>query len=204
MEMASAYPGPAEPVLTALVQIGGAHSSAASQLSGHKAPILQLRAGGPGLASGDRSGGLAVWDLTAGAASWRASNAHDGHITALAWAQPFLSTLTATPSSQEHDSVHDTSAPTTQSSGASEGVKRGTSSLEGGGKRASQGPPDIQLTASSSFNGSGSQQGDQEALCLCVFLLTLICLCHVVTCPCWVSGLRASKHVALLELASLG
>ncbi|KAK9860355.1 hypothetical protein WJX84_004348 [Apatococcus fuscideae] len=61
--------------------------SPASQLTGHKAPILQLKAGPGALASGDRSGGLAVWDLTIGVASWRALDAHDGHVTALTWSQ---------------------------------------------------------------------------------------------------------------------
>ncbi len=37
--------------------------------------------------TGDRSGTVMVWDLTAGAASWSAHKAHAGHVTALGWLQ---------------------------------------------------------------------------------------------------------------------
>ncbi|GAB4815346.1 hypothetical protein N2152v2_002392 [Parachlorella kessleri] len=60
------------------------------RLAGHQAPVLQLctassAGGGPAAAaSGDRSGGLIVWDLGTGKARCRVASAHQGHITALA------------------------------------------------------------------------------------------------------------------------
>lgn len=57
------------------------------RLAGHAAPVMQLcaRAGGDLAASGDRCGGLVVWDLAAGRAQRSVPAAYEGHITALAW-----------------------------------------------------------------------------------------------------------------------
>ncbi|KAK9845105.1 hypothetical protein WJX74_010662 [Apatococcus lobatus] len=139
-----------------LWQMGGTRSSAASQLTGHKAPILQLKSGGPGLASGDRAGGLAVWDLTAGAASWKAQSAHDGHITALAWAQLPLSSPVATPSNQEHEKAQNISGSAGHDNRVSEEGTQGTPS-SAGKKLAGKGLQAFQLTASSSSYHQGNQ-----------------------------------------------
>ena len=139
-------------------QIKGARASAASQLTGHKAPILQLKAGSTGLASGDRSGALAVWDLTAGTASWKAQNAHDGHVTALAWAQPLLSSPMAVDGGKQHGFGQGSARRSSRAS--EEGLPHATSSE--GSKLGGRGTTTIQLTASSA-SGS-SQQGDDPSV----------------------------------------
>jgi hypothetical protein len=56
-------------------------------LSGHAAPVLELRSNACGQAvSGDRSGHAMLWDLASGECTWALKNVHKGHITALAWA----------------------------------------------------------------------------------------------------------------------
>ena len=130
-----------------LLQMDMSGPSPASQLTGHKAPILQLKAGPGALASGDRSGGLAVWDLTIGVASWRALDAHDGHVTALTWSQ----------------SLHPTSAKEpvelgiAQREAGSAGGRKGPGSGDGSerlrDKMAASRPHAVQLTASSSSSG---------------------------------------------------
>lgn len=58
-------------------------------LTGHSAPVLELRSNQHGLAvSGDRSGNVMLWDLGAGEGTWAMKSIHQGHVTALAWADP--------------------------------------------------------------------------------------------------------------------
>lgn len=64
---------------------GSARPRQLQVLSGHRAPVLQLRLAGRLAASGDRDGAVQRWDLAAGAALGRPLPAHNGHCTALEW-----------------------------------------------------------------------------------------------------------------------
>ena len=56
-------------------------------LRGHVAPVLELRTDCCGrAASGDRSGHARLWDLASGTCTWALKGVHEGHVTALAWA----------------------------------------------------------------------------------------------------------------------
>lgn len=56
-------------------------------LTGHTAPVLELRSNNAGCAiSGDRSGNIMLWDVEAQTCLWAMKRVHKGHVTALAWA----------------------------------------------------------------------------------------------------------------------
>lgn len=57
-----------------------------ARLGGHRAPVLHLCTQGAAAASGDRGGDVLCWDPAAARASATLAGAHDGHVTALAWA----------------------------------------------------------------------------------------------------------------------
>ncbi|GLC37310.1 hypothetical protein PLESTB_001137600 [Pleodorina starrii] len=64
----------------------GARPHEAGCLQGHDAPVLEMQISPDGrIVSGDRSGHVLLWDISAGGVSWRMKNVHQGHVTALAW-----------------------------------------------------------------------------------------------------------------------
>uniref|UniRef100_A0A7S0N463 Guanine nucleotide-binding protein subunit beta-like protein n=1 Tax=Pyramimonas obovata TaxID=1411642 RepID=A0A7S0N463_9CHLO len=66
--------------------VGRSKPTGVSILQGHKAPVLGLVWSEDGIvASGDRAGAVRIWDATVGHSLWSVENAHEGHVTALAW-----------------------------------------------------------------------------------------------------------------------